>query len=56
MRCAQLSCGIAEDGDPRSVAARSAPVRKASAVHAHYADNVAWALATSWSGETGFTM
>jgi hypothetical protein len=25
MRCAQLSCGIAEDGDPRSVAARGAP-------------------------------
>jgi hypothetical protein len=22
----------------------------------HQADNVAWALATSWSGETGFTM
>jgi len=28
MRCAQLSCGIAEDGDPRSVAARGAPVRR----------------------------
>jgi hypothetical protein len=28
MRCAQLSCGIAEDGDPRSVAARGAPEEK----------------------------
>jgi hypothetical protein len=28
MRCAQLLCGIAEDGDPRSIAARGAPEEK----------------------------